>query len=462
MHRFLLAVVGALITTVASANDPFPPVFGGSVLGESGRVEGNVFSVFPLNDLIGWGPSHVDSVLFVEPMIGWQEGGATSASLGLGFRQLFGDPTRGHSKLAHDIDLFGEGWYLGGNVFADWLQSERGLDHWQLSSGIEIGSRYVSLHANYYWPLSQEKRFGQRTETLHLRSAKEYELYVSAPFPAPGGAGRGEIHDIFFKTYKHDWFREFTIGQYAEALRGWDADISLLVPRIDKYVDLRLIAGLYGYRDGNTARGFDGWRVGVEFRPIPPVVLMATHFSDDRFDDGQWMAGVRFEIPLGTGVKDLMKPRRRTLPERLTEPVARQNAPTVAIGQRVDAVKSFEMRKQMQRQQIFIDTVPQPGDAIRLEDGTTLIVERNGTSLRAAKPSDRFVDGFRWNGETWVWTGRYDSQGFPVFRSLERGEHLLIINFKTGYVAIVPEPSRALLLLLGLTWGLFRRQRLRG
>ena len=94
-----------------------------------------------------------------------------------------------------------------------------------------------------------------------------------------------------------------------------------------------------------------------------------------------------------------------------------------------------------------------------MEDGTTLIVEHDGKSLRAPALGDRLVEGFRWLDQNWIWTGQYDGNGFPTYRSLNRGEHLIILDLEHHILKVIPEPSRALLVMFGLIAGCCRRRR---
>lgn len=408
-----------------SASEPlFSPVLGGSVLGEAGQMEGNIFGVLPITQ-------QTDSILFVQPLAGWQEGGATQASLGLGFRKLFGDPTHGKSKLSSDIDLFGEGWYLGGNVFADWMESARGLDHSQVSAGLELGSRYLSFHANYYWPLSDEKRWGDTTLAKTLGQTRtrgnDYTLHVGPQRTTGPLIGTRDIHATK-SPYRITSIREklFTYGLYEEALSGWDAGLSLLVPSLDKYIDLRLVAGLYGFNSGHVGSSFEGWQVGAELRPVPAVVLMATHFDDNRSDNGEWLVGIRFEIPLGKPLREDLRPRTRSLPERLTEPARRRYSPTVVSGSKLEKT-AIRTRTVVEKgiapstiEPLQLSFVPMPGDIFKLPDGTFVEVEADGRTLRVV--------------------------------GSDRAEQY-------GWIAVVPEPSRALLMILGLVFGVFRRRR---
>ncbi|WP_206171095.1 beta strand repeat-containing protein [Phragmitibacter flavus] len=93
-----------------------------------------------------------------------------------------------------------------------------------------------------------------------------------------------------------------------------------------------MIAGYYSFDNqpfgpqrggsGNT----EGWKLGIEVRPVPALVLTATWYDDEGLTGSDWVAGVGLQIPLGKDWKDAFKSRRRHLAERLAEPVARQNA----------------------------------------------------------------------------------------------------------------------------------------
>jgi autotransporter-associated beta strand protein len=81
----------------------------------------------------------------------------------------------------------------------------------------------------------------------------------------------------------------------------------------------------------------EGWKAGLEVRPVPAVALTGMWYEDERFLGSDWMFGARMEIPfeagdLGDGkgmwgrIREAFTPRRRHLVERMAEPVHRQNA----------------------------------------------------------------------------------------------------------------------------------------
>ena len=122
---------------------------------------------------------------------------------------------------------------------------------------------------------------------------------------------------------------------FEEALNGWDLELAWLVPWVEDFCDLKLIGGYYGYA-GQRLPDIAGFRAGVEYRPVPAVVLHGTWFENSRLYDDNWMAGVRVELPLGGDWKAAFTPRRRHLAERLFEPVHRKNGSiTTETGEKV-------------------------------------------------------------------------------------------------------------------------------
>jgi hypothetical protein len=191
----------------------------------------------------------------------------------------------------------------------------------------------------------------------------------------------------------------------------------------------------------------------VEWRPVPSVVLMATHYDDDRFNKGQWLAGVRFEFPLGRSPKEQLTPRRRTLQERLLEPARRRHAPQIGEAAKTEQVAFVDERGErlgMERIQMLGDK-PQAGQVIFLDDGTAMIVTGNGSKLRSLRSDEVVLDGYvDENGRSWVLVSAGPDEW--VYRPARKGEYVAGID-------VIPEPSRALLLVVGIATILMRRRR---
>jgi hypothetical protein len=121
-------------------------------------------------------------------------------------------------------------------------------------------------------------------------------------------------------------------------LEGWDIEVAVLVPGIDKYMDVQLIGGYYGFTgDRSATANIEGWRAGIEARPVPNLVLGATWFESERLYQDNWLASMSIEIPWGEGgMRNLLasafKPRRRHLAERMFKIVHRKNSAITSSG----------------------------------------------------------------------------------------------------------------------------------
>jgi hypothetical protein len=84
-----------------------------------------------------------------------------------------------------------------------------------------------------------------------------------------------------------------TLSLLTESLRGWQMDATLLVPGIDRWVDLRVIGGYASFESPTVGSlEYDSWRLGVDFRPVPAVVLSAMWHENERLFGDQWVSWV--------------------------------------------------------------------------------------------------------------------------------------------------------------------------
>jgi hypothetical protein len=178
------------------------------------------------------------------------------------------------------------------------------------------------MRGNYYLPDSGRHQYASTTTVRALsensRTEDRYALDVR-----PEGNG---IADIGILWNRQTEFRRrslfTTVDSFELALQGWDLELMAMVPKLDRYLDVRLLAGLYDYEGGVR-----GGRFGVELRPVPALVLSALWMEDGRGTGGggHWLAGVGVQMPLGAKPKTQLTPRSRSLKERMLEPVARQS-----------------------------------------------------------------------------------------------------------------------------------------
>jgi hypothetical protein len=275
------------------------PILGGGVKGNSEFIEGSAFLVQPLLNTIGTGGTMEGSVLYVEPYATWAEGGELGASVALGFRHLFSDQSVGDARSNTVAGFLTEGFYLGGYLILDYARSRNDNDFWQTGTGIEAGTRYVTLRANYYLPLTDDKTISRRTETevSHRRHTSSQTTATGTSTLANGQTVQN------FRTTTTTRFTTTTTTRtfelFEEPLEGWDLELALLVPGIDRYLDVQLIAGYYSLEAERSHRDFKGFRAGVEVRPVPAVVLHATWFEEDRLYHDEWIAGIRLDSRRG-------------------------------------------------------------------------------------------------------------------------------------------------------------------
>jgi hypothetical protein len=314
-------------------------ILAGGVKGNSDFIEGSLFLVQPLLNTIGTGNTMEGNVLFVEPYGTWGENGELGASLGLGFRHLFSDQSVSDARSNTMTGLLTEGFYIGGDVFLDYARSQADNDFWQIGVGLEAGTRYLTVRANYYIPLSDDQTIRRRTETDVTHSKHTSTNTIAGPTAVVNG----QVVQNFTKittTRTRTTTTTRTFELFEEPLEGFDVELALLVPGLDRYCDVQLIGGYFNYEAERSRKDIEGWRAGMEIRPVPAVVLYATWFEDERLYQDEWIAGVRLEIPLGENWMDAFTPRRRHLAERLFEPVHRKNNSITTSGTQEEQTNS--------------------------------------------------------------------------------------------------------------------------
>ena len=229
----------------------------------------------------------------------------------------------------------------------DLLDTEADNRFWQLGFGLEVATRYIELRGNYYLPLS-DRQLAERRVFNESRTSSRTTTRPVTQTSAPYDDGQGflvqdQTTSLVATTTTTTTVIRHIFERFEEGMEGWDAEIALLVPGLDKYCDVKLIGGYFhldnspfGPQKGGTGN-VEGWKAGVEIRPVPAVALTGMWYEDERFLGSDWMFGARMEIPfemgdLGDGkgmwgrIREAFTPRRRHLVERMAEPVHRQNA----------------------------------------------------------------------------------------------------------------------------------------
>jgi len=360
----------------------YPGVIAGGFKANDAYVDGHFSITAPVWSTLGADATLSGDYVFIEPYISWGEQGEVASSLGLGWRHLFG--TQSVKVLTehddHQAGLLEEGLIVGANVFVDLLDTHFDNRFWQLGIGVEASTRYLELHGNYYIPLSDR----QLAEEIHRSTFLGTATKVS--YDEPFGQGHTIQQDATFTKYS------FTLEQlfrrYEDGMEGWDAEMALLIPWLDRWLDVQVIGGYYSFDNqpfgpqaGSTGK-VEGWKAGVEVRPVPAIVLTGMWYEDDKLTGSDWIVGMNLELPfeagdLGDGkgfwgrIGDAFRPRRRHLIERIAEPVRRQNV-AVKLGESVEEVTS--------ERHVVTKVVSQTEKRIVLANTVVFVDNVNGTA----------------------------------------------------------------------------------
>jgi hypothetical protein len=302
------------------------PLFGGGAKSNDEFTEGNLFLVYPWLNTIADGGSMEGNVGFVEPYVSWGEGDEIGASLGLGMRHLFSNQSSAQANQGGPVGFFEEGLYVGANVFVDYLRTPNSSDFWQTGFGVEGGTRYIEVRGNYYLPWSDDRVLGSRNETTSYTTTSSTSSSSTSPTTIRNGRFVQDVARTT-RTSTSTTTRQRTFERFEEPLEGWDVEAAVLMPFIDQYFDLQLVGGYHQFSgDRSRSSDLEGWRAGIEIRPVPALVLHVTWYENDRLYQSDWLAGFSVELPLGGDWRESFTPRRRHLAERLFEPVRRKNA----------------------------------------------------------------------------------------------------------------------------------------
>lgn len=204
---------------------------------------------------------------------------------------------------------------LGVNAYYDQISSFRGSDFDQAGFGAEILTRWVDARLNYYLP--EDTIY--TVERFHRRDVK---------------AVAGGEH-----------VRRRSYSQYEGGLEGFESEIGLLIPGVERYAEIRVFAGYYHF-DNPFGSDYEGFKARVEARLLPGVVANVSYFDDTALMGGHWTADLRASIPFSllrvfhgqnpfAGFTDAFRPRQREFCERMSDMVIREHrVQTVVSGQR--------------------------------------------------------------------------------------------------------------------------------
>ena len=356
--QLILAIASLLLLTGGLRADLPPGLAGGGLKGNEAYLDGSFFLTAPVRSSIGEDGALRGSLWLIEPYVSWGEQGEVATSLGLAWRHLFGNqPVSAMTEPVHGGGFFGEGVFVGANLFLDSLDTQFDNRFWQAGGGLELGSRYLELRTNYYRPMTGP----QDVDTWTRDSQSEL---ISTHYADPRASGHGIEQEIGYGLYQVTTHLDRHFVGSEAGLEGWDAEVAVLVPWIDQWAEVRMIPGYYrfqnqpfGRQTGGTGET-EGWRLGMEVRPVPALALHATWYEDPAWTGQDWMAGFRAEVPFEIGdcgdgegfwdrIHDGFRPRRRHLAERLIEPVKRQNTAVRTDTQVVEDVAARKVTQEI-------------------------------------------------------------------------------------------------------------------
>lgn len=269
-----------------------------------------------------------DTVFYLQPYSRHTTGRDTDLGVGLGVRHAFS-----------------ENWVLGVNAFYDNTFFSRGDADFnvnQLGFGVELIGTWVDFRANYYIPETKEHVIdSQRVSTSTSRSQTYTKGSSGVPVSDPYPTGYTISQDVTFpSTYRRT--TTTTLSQLFEtntaAGQGWDAEVGVLVPYLDQWLETRVYAGYYSY-DNKEGADISGVKARLETRLTEYLYVDAGWLEDEEVQGGNWYAGLRVSIPLGKvkaqGDSNVASSMRltnlgyrsvaRTALERVSEPVVRNS-----------------------------------------------------------------------------------------------------------------------------------------
>jgi hypothetical protein len=249
-----------------------------------------------------WAPRERDAFLFLDSRYHWEDNSQFISSVGLGFRK----------------QLPGRDVILGVNAFWDSLHGAEGSDFSQLGLGAELLTRWVDARFNYYSP---------EDDQVEIRSRHERRSESSLGPEFTSGA--------FIARDLRESTRRQSFSRYEAALEGYNGELGVLIPGLDRYAEVRVFGGYYHYHNpfGSDFQGFKG---RLEARVLPGVIADVEYWEDAALMGGHWTAGVRVSVPFSivnlvtghnpfAGIEENFTPRRREFKERLTDMIIRSH-----------------------------------------------------------------------------------------------------------------------------------------
>ena len=273
--------------------------FGGKFSSDSNLGYVDILAPFAGNDT---------GFVFVDPRVSIAEGSENEQNIGLGAR-----------KLVMDEKLI-----IGGNVFYDSRETANNNRFGQVGAGLELLTEWVDARVNGYWPNDDK-------ETIDSYDTQEQDIsvvnYWKDPYFIENRVEQRGTQVTTTRTVN----RHF--DKFEEALDGFDFEIGLKIPGIEKIAETRVFGGYYKY-SSNYGEDIKGWKSRLEIRALPALIIDAELYEDKKLHGTDYYIGARLNVPFNfgnlfsgknpfEGAKAWFKRGSRTMKDRMTEMVIR-------------------------------------------------------------------------------------------------------------------------------------------
>lgn len=175
-------------------------------------------------------------------------------------------------RKLHDPDMI-----LGANLYYDtrWTENDNTFD--QVGGGIELLTRRIDARANVYIPLSDEEVVSSTSETATSSEVTGGQRITTT--------------------------RRIEQVVYEEALEGFDAEIGVWLPFLDKAAPTALYAGYYDF-SSDFEEDRSGMKARLESRVLSWLTVDAEWYDDDELNRTDYFVGIRVHMNLGGGRSD--------------------------------------------------------------------------------------------------------------------------------------------------------------
>lgn len=304
----------------AAATNPSPIGFlgiGFEANDEEFRGTGN--ALLPI-----WASSSGKGLVFGDLRVSAGDNQEQEVNVGLGLRRL--------------VNMKGQAAILGANIYYDsrWTAYDNQVN--QLGLGLEFLSKWADARFNYYLPETSKMLADSynktetttRSESTLLSNASADDLTLANhQIYQPVTYSQSRLTTTYntTTTTHYEWFEA--------ALKGFDAEVGVRLPYVEKYADTRVFVG-YQQFDNPFGDDYKGMKGRIEVRAMPGLTLDAQYFEDKDLNSGNYYVGARMYVPFDVrglaagknpfkGAADNFNKRAvaQDVSKRLAEPVMR-------------------------------------------------------------------------------------------------------------------------------------------